>query len=86
MEKSKIRYRSAWPDILPKAPIVEIAGQSRLLIENHLGVLGYSLNEIRVSVGYGSICVTGRDLRLLQMSKEQLVICGRVDAVHLFGR
>ena len=86
MGRSQILSRIANSDILSKAPIVELTGQSRVLIENHEGVLGYSLEEIRVKVSYGCICVSGNDLRLLQLSKEQLVICGRVGAVHLFGR
>lgn len=86
MEKTKLLSRIGKSDILSNLPIVELAGQSRVLIENHQGVLGYSLEEIRVKVSYGCICVTGRNLRLMQMSKEQLVICGRVDGLQLFGR
>ena len=86
MERPQILSRIGKSEALSKMPIVELAGQNRLLIENHQGVLGYSLVEIRVRVSYGCICITGDDLRLMQMSKEQLVIGGRVDAIHLFGR
>ena len=86
MEKTQILSRIGKAEILSKVPIVELAGQNRLLIENHQGVLGYSLEEIRVRVSYGCVCITGSDLRLMQLSREQLVICGRVDAIHLFGR
>lgn len=83
MEKPQILSRIGKTEALSKVPIVELAGQSRLLIENHQGVLGYSLEEIRVKVSYGCVCITGCDLQLMQLSKEQLVICGRVEAVHL---
>lgn len=86
MEKTQILSRIGKAEILSKVPIVELAGQNRLLIENHQGVLGYSLEEIQVRVSYGCVCITGSDLRLMQLSREQLVICGRVDAIHLFGR
>lgn len=71
---------------LLREPVVEIVGQRRLLIEHHHGVLGYSLEEVCVRVEFGSIRILGCDLRIMQLSKEQLVICGRIDAVQMFGR
>lgn len=86
MEKPQLLTRIGRSDVLSKVPLVELAGQNRVLIENHLGVLGYSLEEIKIKVCYGSVCVTGSNLRLMQLSKEQLVICGKIDALQLFGR
>ena len=86
MEKPQLRNRIGKPVVLSKVPLVELAGQNRVLIENHLGVLAYSLEEIQIKVSYGCISVTGSDLRLMQMHKEQLVICGKIDSLHLFGR
>ena len=33
-----------------KIPLIEIAGEKRVLIENHLGILAYSLEEIQVKM------------------------------------
>ena len=57
---------------LPGQPIVEIAGDRRVLIENHFGVKEYSREKI--------------DLELIRMTKEQLIISGRIDAVTLIRR
>ena len=65
---------------LPGQPIVEIAGDRRVLIENHFGVKEYS------RVKYGLVCVCGCDLELIRMTKEQLIISGRIDAVTLIRR
>ncbi len=73
-------------DVLSNTPLVELAGQNRVLIENHLGVLAYSLEEIQVKVKYGKLSVTGDNLRLLQLSREQLVITGRIDGIQLCRR
>lgn len=86
MEKRQILSRTGKTNILSKVPLVELAGQNRVLIENHLGVLAYSLEEIQIKVCYGSVCIIGSDLRLLEMNREQLVICGKIDALQLFGR
>lgn len=71
---------------MPGQPIVEIAGDRRVLIENHFGVKEYSREKIAVKVKYGFVCVCGCGLELIRMTREQLVISGRIDAVSLVRR
>lgn len=71
---------------LPGLPIAELAGDRRLLIENHRGVTEYSRERISVKVKYGQLRVCGCGLELARMSKEQLVIRGRIDSVNLIRR
>lgn len=73
-------------DILSKDPIVEIAGQNRVLIENHQGILVYAIEEIQIKVKYGKLCVFGNDLMLQQISKEQLVITGNIETLKIIRR
>ena len=73
-------------DVIGRLPLLELAGDHRVLIENHNGVLGYSLNEIQIKVAYGRLSVIGSNLKILQMSKEQLVITGLIDEICLFRR
>ena len=71
---------------LQKVPLVEIAGENRVLVENHLGVIAYSTERIQIKVSYGKLAVSGTQLRLMQLSGEQLVITGNVDMVELIRR
>lgn len=64
-------------------PLVEICGNQRVLIENHLGVIQYARTRICVKVSYGVLSVQGSCLELARMSREQLVIRGCVDCVSL---
>lgn len=70
--------------VLPGVPLVEITGTRRVLIENHMGVVAYGCDEIRIRVRYGMLAVCGSSLNLARMSKEQLVICGCINGVQLF--
>ncbi len=70
---------------LAKVPLVELSGQNRVLVENHNGILAYSLEEIRVKVAYGTLVVKGKKLRMLQLNSEQLVIAGVIDALFPVG-
>ena len=80
----RLAFSAYLPDVtLPGQPLVEIAGESRVLIENHLGVTQYGRECIRVKVKFGQVCVSGSHLELARMIKGQLVISGRIDAVSL---
>lgn len=70
-------------EALPGLPLVEIAGDKRVLIEHHKGVLQYAQHKISVRASYGRICISGQNLQLLKMTKDQLLITGCIDAVEL---
>lgn len=68
---------------LPGLPLVELAGDNRVLIEHHKGVVQYCRERICIRVSYGTVCVCGAGLELSRMTGEQLVISGRIDQVTL---
>ena len=71
-------------EALPGIPLLELAGQHRILIENHKGVIAYGSTEISVKVAYGCISISGCNLELACMSKSQLVINGTISRIELF--
>lgn len=71
---------------LPGKTIVELAGDNRVLIENHFGVKAYSREKIIVNVKYGWVNVCGCGLEMMRMSKEQLVIRGKIEAISIQRR
>lgn len=71
---------------VPGLPLVEIAGDRRVLVENHGGVCQYGSDQICIRVKYGMISIRGRGLELSRMSKELLIISGRIDGVMLNRR
>ena len=77
---------SGYPtEALPGVTLIELAGNSRVLIENHKGVAVYRSSEIHIKTGYGSVCVSGANLELARMTREQLVITGMISALALFN-
>lgn len=68
---------------LPGQPLLELVGTQRILIENHCGLAEYGDKLMRVKVRKGSICICGKELGLVQMSRERLIICGCIESVHL---
>ena len=62
--------------------LAELYGNERLLVEQHRGILAYGDEGIRIGASFGAIRVEGADLRLCCMSRQQVVIRGRIDAVR----
>lgn len=71
---------------IPGVPLVEIAGEKRVLIEHHCGVTEYGRCQICVKVKFGFVMVMGQRLELARMTKEQLIITGKIECVKLERR
>ena len=71
---------------VPGHPIVEISGEHRVLIENHRGVVEYGRDRICVKVKTGIVEVQGSCLQVQCISREHLVIIGRIHCVVLNRR
>jgi len=73
-------------EALPGVPVVELAGDRRALIERHRGVTEYSPERICVRLSYGLLCICGCGLELTRMTREQLIISGRIDGIQIQRR
>lgn len=70
-------------EVLPGMPLIEIVGNGRVLIEKHAGVCSYNQCEIAVNIRNGCVRVCGEKLELTQMTRDQLVIIGKISSVSL---
>ena len=73
-------------ELPPGVPVIEIASDCRVLIECHTGMTEYSRDRVCVRLSYGIVCICGADLQLTHMSRERLVISGRIDTVQILRR
>jgi sporulation protein YqfC len=82
--KEKWLDRLDLPDeAAPGQVLVEIIGSTRVLIEHHRGVCAYGSRQICVRVQFGIVSVSGQCLELKRMTRGQLVITGKIDAICL---
>lgn len=73
-------------EAVPGVPILELAGDHRVLIERHRGVIEYDPRCIRVRIAYGILCVIGCGMELTHMTSNQLIITGRIDGISIDRR
>lgn len=73
-------------ECIPGLPLIEIAGNVRVLIENHCGVTEYGKQRIVAQTKVNLVAVEGEGLELTKMSSEQLIISGKIFSVEFLGR
>ena len=69
-------------DVVAGLPHLEMVGSRQLYVENHIGILAYSEEQIDVNTSAGVLRVSGRGLSLLAMTAEELRIGGHIAAVE----
>lgn len=70
-------------ELQPGKMLVELFGSSRVLIENHRGLICYSRNNIIVRSRSGSVTVSGDNMTIACMTAFQIVICGSIFGVSV---
>ena len=70
-------------DISLDLPRVIILGELGVLISNHRGLIRYSPDEIMVGVGVGQIRISGDNLEIEEVEKEQMAVRGIIKYVEM---
>jgi len=85
MEKKKDSIRYAMAELLdiPKdlvldLPKVTIIGRDELYIENHRGIIEYSLTRLRVNLSRGFLEVEGNNLEIKALMADEMKVTGEV--------
>lgn len=87
VNKSNIKWRIADSLELPKEvalniPIIKTMGRDDIYIENHKGIVEYSNEILRINSEIGIIKVTGRNLYIKEINKEEIFITGEVSIIE----
>lgn len=65
-------------DVMLDLPKITLVGNIQLFIENHRGILEYTPEGVRVSVGEGEVAVTGENLLLRKILPDELCVEGNI--------
>lgn len=70
-------------DTVVDLPRLVVSGNQQLVIENHRGIIEYEPTVIRVGTKLGEIRITGAELALISVLKEELVIHGKIGQIEM---
>ncbi|MGI6452992.1 MAG: sporulation protein YqfC [Syntrophomonadaceae bacterium] len=71
-------------DIVLDLPKVTIIGHSELYLENHRGIIEYSLDRIRVNLIRGFMEIEGNNLQIRALMPEEMSITGEIRSIKYF--
>lgn len=89
-KKSNIKSRISDSLELPKEvtlniPIIKVTGENDIYIENHKGIVEYSSEILRINSEIGIIKITGKNLFIKEINKEELFIIGDVNIIEFIS-
>ena len=68
---------------LPGVQLIEVISDKQVLIENHCGICKYTRETICVKSNIGVIKIEGQYLFVKKLSKDQVFITGRINAITI---
>ena len=68
-------------EIVSDKPRITILGFDELVIENYKNILEYDEIFIKVNTYIGAINISGVNLKLIQMNKEDIMVTGKIDSL-----
>ncbi|WP_303861815.1 sporulation protein YqfC [Alkalibaculum bacchi] len=72
-------------EITLNLPKVTMVGSTQIRIENHKGIIEYSESKIRVNSKIGIIVITGKNLFIRNIIKEEVLLEGKLESVQIDG-
>lgn len=81
MQQSLANMLEIPEDMMLNLPKVTIMGNTHVFIENHMGVIEYSPQKLRIGVAFGEIVITGSNFFLKSILSEELSLEGKIDSV-----
>lgn len=70
-------------DIVMDLPKVVMVGNLQVFVENHLGILEYTAELIRIKVSIGELIIRGADLVLRNILRHEILIEGKITGIEL---
>ncbi len=70
-------------EVYSNEPKIVITGFDELIIENFKGILEYEEYFVRINTYIGIINVNGYNLRLENMTNDDIKVCGKIESLDI---
>ncbi|NMA65432.1 MAG: sporulation protein YqfC [Clostridiaceae bacterium] len=68
-------------DVIGGNPKVTAIGRGEVLIENFKGIMDFKVGMIRINTNNGVIKITGKDLKIREITSEEIIIGGKISNI-----
>lgn len=77
--KSISKFLEIPREVISNVPKITVTGFDEVLIENFKGILEYEDYFARISTSIGNININGFNLKLNQMTDDDILVTGRIE-------
>jgi len=68
-------------DLVFNLPKLTVIGRTEVYLENHRGIIEYSLNRLRISLSRGFLQIEGQNLEIKALMPDEMSISGEVHSI-----
>lgn len=68
-------------DLVLDLPKLTVIGRTEILLENHRGIIEYSLNRVRVNLSRGFLELEGEELEIKALMPDEMRIVGEIRSI-----
>jgi sporulation protein YqfC len=68
-------------DLMMDYPKIIIVGDVQAVIENHRGIIAYSLENVRINTTLGELEIKGLDLSLKNILPDEIMVEGKITSI-----
>ena len=79
--KSVSKFLEIPTEVISNVPKITVTGFDEVLIENFKGILEYEDYFARISTSIGIININGFNLKLNQMTDDDILVSGRIESL-----
>jgi sporulation protein YqfC len=68
-------------DVLRNATLIHVQDNIRVHVENHKGIIEYSVDKVRINTRNGVVSIVGSDLYLKEIDMTDILVFGKIKSI-----
>lgn len=68
-------------DVVSDRPKITTVGRKEVFVENYRGIIEFNNEIVRINSNHGVIRITGKNMRIREITSEDIIICGDIDNI-----
>ncbi|HNX29218.1 MAG TPA: sporulation protein YqfC [Syntrophomonadaceae bacterium] len=68
-------------DLVLDLPRLTLTGRNELYLENHRGIIEYTLTRLRINLSRGFLEIQGHNLEIKYLLPEEISVYGEIEAI-----
>lgn len=68
-------------DVISDRPKITTVGGKEVFVENYSSIIEFTGERVRINTKYGIITITGKNMKIREITSEDIIIFGSIDNI-----